>query len=73
VIERLLKAVTSRSLRRGLAGDPLWLAVGVAGWLFQRARRRGPQVVWSGRLEPGERLVLTSTVPGAGQAASPPA
>jgi hypothetical protein len=72
VIDRLLKTLTSRSLRRGLAGEPLWLALALAAWLVQRSRNRGPSVVWSGRLQPGERLVLSSFVPGEGQAAAPP-
>lgn len=62
-MDTLLSRVVSRALRRGLAGEPLWLAVGVAAWLVRRARNRGPDVVWSGRLEPGQRLVVVSRGP----------
>lgn len=62
-MDTLLSKVVSRALRRGLAGEPVWLAVGVAAWLVRRARNRGPDVVWSGRLEPGQRLVVVSRGP----------
>lgn len=62
-MDRLLGRLVRQALRRGLAGEPLWLAVGVAAWLVRRSRNRGPEVVWSGRLEPGERIVLVSRGP----------
>lgn len=62
-MDSLLSKVVSRALRRGLAGEPVWLAVGVAAWFVRRARNRGPDVVWSGRLEPGQRLVVVSRGP----------
>lgn len=64
-MDRLLSSIVSRAMRRGMAGDPAWLAVGVAVWLVRRARRRPPAVVWSGRLSPGDRLVISSHPPGA--------
>lgn len=54
----------SRGLRRGLGGEPLWLAVGVAAWMIRRARRRPPDVVWKGRIDPGERIVVSSWADG---------
>ena len=68
-MERLLRSLTSKGLRRGLAGEPVWLAVGLASWLVRRARRRPPEVVWRGRIRPGERILVSSWVDGA----SPPA
>lgn len=59
-MERLLRSLTSRGLRRGLAGEPVWLAVAVAAWLVRRARQRPPEVVWRGRIEPGQRILLSS-------------
>jgi hypothetical protein len=70
-MDRLLSRLVRRALRRGLAGEPVWLAVGVAAWLVRRARNRGPDVVWSGRLEPGERLVISSRGPDGGPGPSP--
>ena len=54
-MDRLLRS-WSRALRRGLAGEPIWLAVAVAVWLVRRARNAGPEVVWKGRVVPGQRL-----------------
>lgn len=71
-MDRLLSFVVTRGFRRGFAGEPAWLVLGLAAWLVRRARRRGPEVVWSGRLQAGERLVLTSWVPQEGPAPSPP-
>jgi hypothetical protein len=71
-MDRLLSYVVSRGLRRGLAGEPAWLALGVVALLVRRARRRGPEVVWRGRLAAGERLVLTSWVPAEGPRPAPP-
>ena len=67
-MDRLLDRLVSRGLRRGVAGEPLWLALGVAAWLVRRSRRRGPDVVWSGKVSAGERLVITARDPGAAAA-----
>lgn len=55
-----------------MAGEPAWLVLGLAAFLVRRARRRGPEVLWSGRLQAGERLVLTSWIPQEGPAPAPP-
>lgn len=70
-MDRLLGRIVSRSLRRGLSGEPLWLAVGVAAWMVRRARQRGPEVVWKGRVEPGQRLLIATTDPRAPGVAGP--
>ncbi|MDE3085190.1 MAG: hypothetical protein KGJ77_00360 [Acidobacteriota bacterium] len=59
-MDRLLRSLVSRGLRRGFAGEPWWLALAVAAWLVRRARQRGPEVVWSGRIAAGERLVVSA-------------
>jgi len=64
-VDRLLRALGSRSLRRGMAGEPIWLAVAVGLWLIRRGRRAGAEVVWEGRVSPGQRLIVTTTDPGA--------
>ncbi len=54
MLDGLLQRLVSRSFRRGLGGEPVWLAVGAAAWLVVRSRRRDRPVVWSGRLEEGQ-------------------
>jgi hypothetical protein len=66
-MDRILRSVVSRAMRRGMNGDPVWLAAGVALWLVSRARRSGPDVVWKCRVKPGERLIISAsdaTTPG---------
>lgn len=63
-MDRLLATLVTRAFRRGLGGEPLWIAVGAAAWLARRSRRRGDEVVWRGRVEPGQRLVVTTLAPG---------
>jgi hypothetical protein len=62
-VDRLLRTLVSRSLKRGLAGEPIWLVVAVGVWLVRRARKAGPEVIWEGRVAPGQRLVVTTTDP----------
>jgi hypothetical protein len=62
-VDRLLRSLVTRSLRRGLAGEPIWLAVAVGVWLVRRARNAGPEVIWEGRVAPGQRLTITTTEP----------
>jgi len=57
-VDRLLRALVSRSMRRGRAGEPIWLAVAAAAWLVRRSLKTRDKVVWSGRVEPGQRLVI---------------
>jgi hypothetical protein len=62
-VDRLLRSLVTRAFRRGLAGEPIWLAVAVGAWLVRRARNAGPEVIWQGRVSPGQRLVVTTTDP----------
>ncbi len=62
-MDRILRTLVTRSFRRGMAGEPIWLAVAVGVWLVRRARRAGPEVIWQGRVSPGQRLVVTTTDP----------
>lgn len=62
-MDRLLRTLVRRSMKRGLAGEPIWLAVAVGVWLVRRARNAGPEVVWQGRVSPGQRLVVTTMDP----------
>jgi len=69
-VDRVLRLLTSRAARRGMGGEPVWLAVAAAAWLVRRARSRRDEVVWSGRVEPGQRLVVAVTERGSGSAAA---
>jgi hypothetical protein len=64
-VDRLLRILVSRAARRGFGGEPIWLAVAAAAWLVGRSRNRRDEVAWSGRLQPGERLVIAVADPGA--------
>jgi hypothetical protein len=46
-----------------LAGEPIWLAVAIGVWLVRQARNSGPEVIWEGRVSPGQRLVVTTSDP----------
>jgi hypothetical protein len=62
----ILAALVSRAIRRGRAGDPLWLAVGAAAWMLRRTLKDNDKsrVAWSGRISPGERLQISVGDPG---------
>lgn len=62
-MDAILDALTSRSWRRGLHGQPMWLAVGAAAWLVRRSRRSAGRVLWSGPVAEGQRLVVTTRPP----------
>jgi hypothetical protein len=62
-VDRILRTIASRSLKRGMAGEPIWLAVAVGIWLVRRARRAGPELLWEGRVAPGQKLVVTTMDP----------
>jgi len=62
-VDRILRTFVSRSLRRGMAGEPIWLAVALGFWLVRRVRNAGPEVIWEGRVSPGQRLVVTTKDP----------
>jgi hypothetical protein len=62
-VDRILRTLVSRAVRRGLAGEPVWLAVAAAAWLVRRARSKGSPVVWKGRVEPGERVLIAIVDP----------
>ena len=57
-MDRLLGFLVSRVVRRGRAGEPIWLAVAGAAWLVRRTLKSRDQVAWSGRVQPGQRLVI---------------
>lgn len=60
LFDRLLGRLVSRSFRRGLAGEPVFLVLGAAAWLVVRSRNKDRPVVWSGTLEEGDKLMLTN-------------
>jgi len=70
-MDRLLSTLVSRSMRRGLRGEPVWLAVAAGAWLWRRARQDTDKTLWSGRVRPGERLVITAIDPRLSGTAAP--
>jgi hypothetical protein len=62
-VDRLLRLLATRAKKRGLAGEPIWLAVAAGVWLIRRARNSAPEVIWQGRVAPGQRLTVTTTDP----------
>jgi hypothetical protein len=57
-VDRLLGVLVRRAANRGRGGEPLWLAVAAAAWMVRRTLKSREPVAWSGRLHPGERLVI---------------
>ena len=70
-MDRLLSSLVSRAMRRGMQGEPLWLAVGVGAWLWRRSRNNTDKTIWSGRVAAGERLLVTVVDPGSQGTAAP--
>ena len=57
-MDRVLGFLVTRAMRRGRGGEPIWLAVAAAAWMVRRTLKNRDQVAWSGRVEPGQRLVI---------------
>jgi len=57
-VDRLLEALVRRAARRGRGGEPLWLAVAAAAWMVRRTLKSRDKPAWSGRLHPGESVVI---------------
>jgi len=63
-METLLRYLQFKSFGRGMRGyNTAWFVVGAAVWMLLRVRR-GEDVVYRTRLNPGERLVISSSAPG---------
>ena len=63
-METLLRYLQIKSFGRGMRGyNTAWFVVGAAVWMLLRARR-SEDVVYRTRLNPGERLVISSSAPG---------
>ena len=61
-MDRILAALLQWARRRGLAGEPVWLAVAVAAWLVRRSLHQAPPMLTE-RLEPGDQLTVTTMDP----------
>jgi hypothetical protein len=57
-VDRILGFLVTRAMRRGRGGEPIWLAVAAAAWMVRRTLKSRAGVAWSGRIEPGQRLVI---------------
>jgi hypothetical protein len=58
-VDILLRRLLRAAMRRGLAGDWIWLAVAASAVLFRRALRPRDQLVHSLRIEPGEQILIS--------------
>jgi hypothetical protein len=66
MLERSLRFLTGRGLRRGAAGSRAWLvtalvAIGVRA--LRRLARSEPEVLYRTRVHEGERFVITTRGP----------
>ena len=60
-METVLRYLQVKSFGRGMRGyNTAWFVVGVALWMLLRARR-SEDVVYRTKLNPGERLVISSS------------
>ncbi|HEY5024461.1 MAG TPA: hypothetical protein VII76_05745 [Acidimicrobiales bacterium] len=57
-MDRILGYLVTRAMRRGRGGEPIWLAVAAAAWMVRRTLKSRDRVAWSGRVAPGQRLVI---------------
>jgi hypothetical protein len=63
-METILRYLQVKSFGRGMRGyNTAWFVVGAALWMLLRARR-SEDVVYRTKLNPGERLVITSSASG---------
>ncbi len=63
-METFLRYIQVRAFGRGMRGyNTAWFVVGVAVWMLIRARR-SEDVVYRTKLNPGERLVISSSPAG---------
>ena len=63
-MESILRYIQLKAFGRGMRGyNTAWFVVGVAVWMLLRARR-SEEVVYRTKLNPGERLVVSSSPPG---------
>lgn len=70
-MESILRYFQVKAFGRGMRGyNTAWFVVGAAVWMLLRARR-GEDVVYRTRLNPGERLVIRSDLPGSSSSSNP--
>jgi len=70
-VESILRYFQVKAFGRGMRGyNTAWFVVGAAVWMLLRARR-GEDVVYRTRLNPGERLVIRSGPPGSSSSSNP--
>ncbi|MEA2902101.1 MAG: hypothetical protein QOH36_1988 [Actinomycetota bacterium] len=64
----MLTRLRRLGLARGLGKSNAWLAVGAAAWALQTLKKfatKEPKVVFSEKLKPGERLIISHLPPDA--------
>jgi hypothetical protein len=58
-MDALLRRLVRAAVRRGLAGDWIWLAVAAGAFVFRRALRSEDDLVHSLRIVPGEQILIS--------------
>ena len=70
-MDSLLHYLQVKAFGRGMRGyNTAWFVVGAAVWMLLRARK-GEDVVYRTKLNPGERLVISSSPPGSSSSPNP--
>ena len=63
-MDYLLRRLARTAARRGMRGEHwAWFALAAGAYVLQRARRREPPVVFSQRVKPGQRLLVSIRSP----------
>jgi hypothetical protein len=69
-VESVLRYLQVKAFGRGMRGyNTAWFVVGAAVWMLLRARR-SEDVVYRTKLNPGERLVISSSPSGSSSGSS---
>ena len=63
-MDYLLRRLVKTATRRGMRGEHwAWFALAAGAYLLQRTRRREDPLVYSRRVSPGDRLLVTIRSP----------
>jgi hypothetical protein len=63
-VDPLFRFLERKAFHRGMRGRSVFLVLGAALWMVNRARH-SDRLVYRTRVRPGDRFVITSSAPGA--------
>jgi hypothetical protein len=58
-VDALLRRLLRAAVRRGLAGDWTWIAIGISAFVLRRALREDKGIVETLTVSPGEQILIT--------------